>query len=269
MNLNDIRDIYKSEGYEILDASSKACHDVILSKLAKSSLSKNATVKGGVIIQHISKNKRRATRDFDLDFVRYSLDNEAIATFIDTLNEIDDGVTINIVAPIEELSHQEYQGKRVFLELTDNQGNVIGTKLDIGVHKKAKLQQVEYCFELDSVDESVTLLGNSKEQMFTEKLASLLKHGRFSTRYKDVFDLYYFINTTGMDNDKLMQCFDEFIYSAEDMRENNISDIHKRVSSIFRYEAFLDRASTARNNWLELPISKVTKSILDFLRQKD
>ena len=32
---------------------------------------------------------------------------------------------------------------------------------------------------------------NSKEQMFTEKLRSLLKFGPNSTRYKDIFDMVY------------------------------------------------------------------------------
>ena len=81
---------------------------------------------------------------------------------------------------------------------TTLQGNIIATKLDIGVHSKFDIEQEEYCFELDSIGENVMLLMNSKEQMFTEKLSSLLRIGRFSTRYKDIFDLYYFISTTGL-----------------------------------------------------------------------
>ena len=100
MNLDEIRRKHLSDGYNMLNASSKTCQDVILSKLAKSSLSKNVTIKGGAIIQHISNDKRRATRDFDLDFIRYSLRDDSIAMFIDALNDGNDGVTISIVAPI-------------------------------------------------------------------------------------------------------------------------------------------------------------------------
>ena len=134
MNLDEIRNSYISEGYDILDASSKASQDVILSKIAKSALAKNVAIKGGVIIQFISQDKRRATRD--LDFIRYSLSDDSIRTFIDTLNEVDDGVAISVVAPIKELSHQVYHGKRVILELVDSLGNKIGAKLDIGVHNR-------------------------------------------------------------------------------------------------------------------------------------
>ncbi|WP_369127268.1 nucleotidyl transferase AbiEii/AbiGii toxin family protein [Treponema berlinense] len=40
-------------------------------------------------------------------------------------------------------------------------------------------------------DEGASLLINSKEQMFTEKLRSLLRFGPVSTRYKDIFDMYF------------------------------------------------------------------------------
>ena len=121
MDLNKIRGSYLSENYSLLDASSKACQEVILSKIAKSALSKQVTIKGGVVIAHISKDKRRATRDFDFDFIRFSLADDSIRAFIEMLNEVEDGVKVSIVAPIEELSHQEYHGKRVIIELTDEQ----------------------------------------------------------------------------------------------------------------------------------------------------
>jgi len=266
MNLNNIRNSYLSDNHEFLDASSKTCQDVILYKISKSSLSKNITIKGGVIIQHISNDKRRATRDFDLDFIKYSLNNDAIKMFIDTLNKVNDGITISIIEPIEDLNHQEYQGKRAIIKLVDVQNNVIETKLDIGVHQSIDIKQEEFCFGLDSIGENVTLLINSKEQIFTEKLRSLLKLGVFSTRYKDIFDFYYLINIAGMNKEKLMICFTHLIFSKEDMREKNINDIHNRLNSIFRNKIYLDKADTARNNWLELPITDITERILDFIQ---
>ena len=172
---------------------------------------------------------------------------------------------MSIVAPIEELSHQEYHGKRVIIELTDEQGNIIATKLDIGVHSKLDIEQEEYCFELDSIGENVILLMNSKEQMFAEKLSSLLRLGRFTTRYKDIFDLYYFISSTGLNRDALVNNISEYIFNVEGMREKNIGDIRKRLNEIFQNRTFLERASSARSNWLELPIGDVTRRILLFI----
>ena len=36
-------------------------------------MNKNVTIKGGVVMYGLSNDKRRATRDLDLDFIKYSL----------------------------------------------------------------------------------------------------------------------------------------------------------------------------------------------------
>ena len=69
---------YINEGYDFLDASAKVCQDIILAKISKSSLNRNITIKGGVVMHNISKDSRRATRDLDLDFIKYSLDDKSI-----------------------------------------------------------------------------------------------------------------------------------------------------------------------------------------------
>ena len=50
------------------------------------------------------------------------------------------------------------------------------------------MEQDEYYFDFNIIDESVSLLINSKEQIIVEKLKSLLKFGITSTRFKDIFD---------------------------------------------------------------------------------
>ena len=41
--------------------------------IAGSSLNRNVTIKGGVVMRSKTKNIRRATQDLDIDFIRYSL----------------------------------------------------------------------------------------------------------------------------------------------------------------------------------------------------
>ena len=60
------------------------------------------------------------------------------------------------------------------------------------------IKQDEYCFDLSIINQNANLLINSKEQIFVEKIKSLLKLGFRSTRYKDLFDFYYLINRTDM-----------------------------------------------------------------------
>lgn len=66
MNLNEMRVRYeREEGYSRLNATARVCQDVILSKLAISSMRDRVTVKGGVLMCALSGRSRRATQDID------------------------------------------------------------------------------------------------------------------------------------------------------------------------------------------------------------
>lgn len=214
----------------------------------------------------ISKELRRATRDMDLDFIKYSLEDNSIIRFIEELSNVDDGIKIKIDGEIKELHHQDYDGKRVNIELFDKYGNKIKTKLDIGVHKLLDIKQDEYCFDLSIINKNANLLINSKEQIFVEKIKSLLKLGFRSTRYKDLFDFYYLINKTELDKEKLMNCFNILIFKDETMRENNIEDVVNRLQMTFNSNAYRNHLSNPKNNWLDITVDDAIMSVLKYIK---
>lgn len=269
MNIEKLVKLYMNDGYNRQDAEAKVSQDIILIKISKSKFSRNITVKGGVVMHSISSDIRRATRDLDLDFIRYSLEDESIINFIKQLNDVDDNIKIEVVGKIKPLHHQDYDGKRVLIKLIDISNNSLNTKLDIGVHKLFEIEQDEYCFNFDIAKENANLLINSKEQIFTEKLKSLLKLGVASTRYKDVFDFYYLINIAKLDNEKLKNCFDILIFNDEKMRENNIQDILKRLEMILNIKAYRDKLNDPKVNWLDISLSEVIESVLKYIENLD
>lgn len=166
----------REEGYSCLNATARVCQDVILSKLAASGMRDRVTVKGGVLMCALSGSGRRATQDIDLDFVRYPMTDASIRSFVSALSNLGDGVTVRIAGEIEELSQQDYKGRRVNLKVSDGR-STFDTKLDLGVHASAAMEQDELWFDVAHRQEGVCLLANSKEQVFAEKLKSLLRHG--------------------------------------------------------------------------------------------
>lgn len=251
------------DGYTDDDAPAKVCQDIVLKALSESSLCRHATIKGGVVMRSITGNTRRATQDMDIDFIRYSLSDESIHTFIEKLNCLPDFHIVQ-VGNAKELKQQDYHGKRIYVEITDNTGDHIRSKIDMGVHKDLSIEQEEYCFDIACFDDGANLLINSKEQIFTEKLKSLLRLGRISTRYKDVFDLYYL--SEHVDPAKLMDCIDSMILSNPDVRQNTIEDVCNRLQNTFSAERFASHLSEAKNNWLDMDSSTVTASLIDFIR---
>lgn len=267
MNLEDIVRSNVEEGYELIDARSKVAQDIILNKISKSKFKNNITIKGGVVMHNISNSIRRATRDLDLDFIKYSLENESIRNFIDRLNSADDNITVEIIGKIEELHHQDYNGKRVYVSLIDSNNYTIDTKLDIGVHKLFELEQDDYYFNLDAMEAGISLLINSPEQIFTEKLKSLLKLGFRSTRYKDLFDFYYLINYDKLDRKKLLKAFQVLIFNDSNMIEETVENIYSRLKSIFDSNNYKRNLRDSKTNWLDIPINDAINNVLSYIEE--
>ena len=96
-----------SEGFRGDNAAAKVCQDLILKAISKSRLSRNVTIKGGVVMRFLSGSARRATLDIDIDFLHYPIEDSAIDAFIEDLNCLT-GVTFSRFGTIEELNQQDY-----------------------------------------------------------------------------------------------------------------------------------------------------------------
>lgn len=262
INIQKLIEDANEKGYQGDKASAKVCQDIVLKALSVGPLSRNVTIKGGVVMRSKTNNVRRATQDLDIDFIKYSLADEAIDAFISKLNCLD-GIKISRFGKIEELKQQDYSGKQVFILIEDAEGNQVRSKIDLGVHNRFELEQEEYCFDIAYDDEGASLLINSDEQMLAEKLRSLLKFGPFSTRYKDVYDMYYLKDS--VDRGKLMVALDTYIFNDKTMKENTGSDIAKRLKITFSDKAYIRRLDTSDKRWVDEEIGVVTNGLLEFV----
>ena len=72
---------YRSKGYSSQLAEARVCQDIVLKAISESSLSRNVTIKGGIVMRSISGDVRWNTRDIDFDFIKYSIDEKSIRHF--------------------------------------------------------------------------------------------------------------------------------------------------------------------------------------------
>lgn len=264
MNIQKLIEQASESGYHGDNASAKVCQDIILKAMASSSLNRNVTVKGGVVMRSKTNNARRATQDLDIDFIKYSLADDSIDTFIRKLNCLE-GIRIIRLGRIEELKQQDYSGKRVYIQIEDAEGNQVKSKIDLGVHKRFELEQEEYCFDIAYDDEGASLLINSNEQMLAEKLRSLLKFGPFSTRFKDVYDIYYLKDSADMK--KLLPALHTYIFDDSSMRENNGKDILRRLKFIFNDKIYIRNLDKSEKRWIDEKIEVVIKGVVEFISE--
>ena len=110
--------------------------------------------------------------------------------------------------------------------------------------------------------EGASLLINSDEQMLAEKLRSLLKVGPLSTRFKDVYDMYYLKDK--VDKTKLWQALDTYIFHDDSMREKEGKDIVKRLKFTFSDKEYIKNLDRSDKRWLDDEIDVITEEILKF-----
>ncbi len=263
MKLQSMIDELEKEGYLKQDAIAKTAQDIILKAISESSFSEKVTIKGGIVMRNISGNSRRTTQDIDLDFMRYSISENNIDSFIEKINKVPD-IKIERIGSITELNQQDYQGKSVRIKITDKEGTFIESKIDIGVHKHLDIDQEKFCFDIYREKKGVSLFANSLEQIFTEKICSLLRFGQFNTRYKDIFDIYYCCDK--VDNKKIMECFNVYIFRNKDMKERSIVEVIRRLENTFKNKQYRERVDKSDKRWLDTEIDEVLETIINYLK---
>ena len=110
-----------------------------------------------------------------------------------------------------------------------------------------------------------SLLKNTVEQSFTEKLRSLLIFGSNSRRYKDIFDMYYLKDI--VDEKKIHDAIQLLIFDDEGMRENDYESIVNRVENTFKDKQYLRRVSGSRQRWIDEDIQVIANGIVDWMKR--
>ncbi len=253
----------KTMGYRLADAQAKVAHDAVIYAMYKSGFKKNGTIKGGVVMCEITKDIRRTTMDLDMDFIHYSLSDASLRRFVARLSKTS-GYRISIFGTITELRQDDYRGKRLYLLLSD--GSIkksLTTKVDVGVHKYAEIRQVECPFSALQGERKASLLANSKEQIFVEKLLSLLRHGFLSTRAKDVFDMYYLMDKVS--HRKLRMFARTLILNNRKCPMRKPRQIVDFVDEVFKARRFRRMLASRDSNWLNIHPDTVVSELLRFV----
>lgn len=255
---------YIKQGHNFRNAQNLAAEEIVLNKIAASPLSEHVTLKGGIVMFNLTKSDRRVTQDIDFDLIRYSLDERSIKLFIEKMNTVDDGVVASMSKNIEQLHQEDYKGVRVHLSLKDSENSLLSIKLDIGIHTYSAIEQKKIVFTFGSDGKSVSIKVNPCEQVFAEKLLSLARLGPISTRYKDVYDLYYLISNNLVDINKTREILNIFFKSSK-REPNDIFDMNNSIIDTLDDKNYREEAINPASKWIDVSYEDLKNTIVMFL----
>ena len=79
-------EVLVSQGYRLAAAQAKVAHDAILLAMNKCGFKSHSTIKGGVVMSHITNDIRRTTMDMDIAFIHRSISDLSVQRFVKKLN---------------------------------------------------------------------------------------------------------------------------------------------------------------------------------------
>lgn len=264
MIITEILNKFIELGYSYKNSQNLAAEEIIINKIANSPFCENITLKGGIVMYNLTNNNRRVTQDIDFDLIRYSIENESLILFVKSLNDCNDGISAFIDGKIERLHQEDYQGSRVRLILKDKNDNTLKIKLDIGVHKYLSIKQERILFALESYGSNVSMMVNSCEQIFVEKLLSLARLGPISKRYKDLYDMYYLLERKALDKNRVIEYLNVF-FTYSKRKPNSLSELINSIVKTLNDNVFKKEASRPASNWLEVDYQQVKDEIINYI----
>lgn len=168
----------------------------LLERISLSKYKDNFILKGGMLISAMLGIDNRTTMDMDATIKEIQLTKDTIIEIFDLILKIDLNDDISFIfKKIEEIREEDYyNGFRLSYDaIFDNM--VVAFKIDITLGDKITPKEIKYKFNLMLEDREIEVWAYNLETIIAEKFETVIRRGVFSTRPRDLYDIYMLIKT--------------------------------------------------------------------------
>lgn len=200
--IKSVEEEYDLNHYEVLQ---RFMFERILERISISKYNSNFILKGGLLLSAIFGINERSTKDIDTTIIGIDISKTEMVKILNEILNIDlnDGTTFNIVNITDIREESEYGG---------NKYNIIGKienikvqlEIDISTGDKVTPREMKYKYQSIFENKSIIINCYNLETILVEKLETILRRGKFNSRMKDYYDVYYILNNLYDDIDILI-----------------------------------------------------------------
>ena len=200
--IKSVEEEYDLNHYEVLQ---RFMFERILERISISKYNSNFILKGGLLLSAIFGINERSTKDIDTTIIGIDISKTEMVKILNEILNIDlnDGTTFNIVNITDIREESEYGG---------NKYNIIGKienikvqlEIDISTGDKDTPREMKYKYQSIFENKSIIINCYNLETILAEKLETILRRGKFNSRMKDYYDVYYILNNLYDDIDILI-----------------------------------------------------------------
>ena len=184
----------KESGLTQLELYQRFMFERILERISVSKYNENFILKGGLLPSAMLGINSRSTRDMDISIKGIDVSQENMLEILNEILSIDinDKVKFDVVNITDIRADDEYGGNKYHIV-----GKLENLKvaLEIDISTGDEITPNELNFEYISIFENKKIYIDTYniETILAEKIETILRRGKYNTRMKDYYDVYFFL----------------------------------------------------------------------------
>lgn len=188
------KQLAKESGLTQLELYQRFMFERILERISVSKYNENFILKGGLLLSAMLGINSRSTRDMDISIKGIDVSQENILEILNEILSIDinDKVKFDVVNITDIRADDEYGGNKYHIV-----GKLENLKvaLEIDISTGDEITPNELNFEYISIFENKKIYIDTYniETILAEKIETILRRGKYNTRMKDYYDVYFFL----------------------------------------------------------------------------
>ena len=262
--IKNIENEYNLTHYEVLQ---RFMFERILERISISKYKDNFILKGGLLLSAMFGIDNRTTKDMDTTITGIDVSKEKVMKILNEILSIDinDSVKFDLINITDIRQEDEYGGNKY--HIVGKFGNLkVNLEIDISTGDKVTPRQLKFKYPLTFEDRSILINSYNMETILSEKIETVLRRGRFNSRMKDFYDIYYFLKY--LKNDMDMNILKMAIKNTFDSRDSlSYFKDYKEIMNSIRYSELMIKQWKIYSNKYNYANNISFNDILDMLEK--
>ena len=266
----DIEKTHNLNHYEILQ---RYMFERILERISVSKYQDNFILKGGLLLSAMFGIDNRTTKDMDTTITGINVSKEKMVKVLNQILSIklDDGVKFDVVSITDTREEDEYGGNKY--HIVGRKDNLkVNLEIDISTGDKVTPRELKFNYPLLFEDKTILINSYNIETILSEKIETILRRGKFNSRMKDFYDIYFFLNN--LRNEIDTNILKEAIKNTFTKRDSfeYLNDYEKIILSIKDSDRIKKLWQTYSNKYKyasNISIDKILDLLIKFISELD
>ena len=212
------KELAKESGLTQLELYQRFMFERILERISVSKYNENFILKGGLLLSAMIGINSRSTRDMDISIKGIDVSKEKMVQVLNEILSLDigDGVKFEIINITDIRADDEYGGNKYHL-VGSLENLKVALEIDISTGDEITPKELNYEYISIFEDKKIYIDTYNIETILAEKIETILCRGKYNTRMKDYYDVYFFL--TKLKNEIDLETFKQALNNTLTKRE--------------------------------------------------